>query len=518
MTPGDAAQAVGLFVSDPFAFGGIVLRGDCEALVEQLVLQTGARRLARTVDAEALDGGLDLGATLAGGSVVRSAGLLSRGGIFVVHYAERLDRAVAARLACAVDAGGIALILVDNGGEDERLANALAERCAFWITSTASPPDGATREGRNYADSTSAADPREAIRAIAATALAFGVHSIRPQLFALRAALALGSIEAAARIVLGPRATQLPPSSDTPEDDTPQNDPGGEGDRDAVGPLEDRVIEAVRASLPADVIAAIGAGGRGTGGAGAGAKRKSMMRGRALASRAGMPRGGKRLALIDTLRAAAPWQRLRRSGDDMRVHVRRSDLRIKRFEDRAEAVTIFAVDASGSAAASRLGEAKGAVEILLAEAYVKRTQVALIAFRGSSAELLLPPTRSLTRARRALGDLPGGGGTPLALGIDAARELAEAVRQKGRTPFVVLLTDGRGNIARDGSPSRAQANADAAISARRMAASGVASVCVDTAARPRAEAAALAAAMAGRYLPLPQAGGAAIGMAVSALR
>jgi magnesium chelatase subunit D len=508
MTRDDAARAVDLFADDPIRFGGIVLRGADDALVARLVDRVGARRLARNIDVEALDGGIDLGATLAGGTAVRSAGLLARGGVFVVTYAERIDPAVAARLAQALDVGAIALILVDHGVEDERVSAGLAERCAFWVDGMAEAHSSGEIQ----------ALPENVLDVIAATAAAFGVGSARAQMFALRAARALGDVAAAARIVLGPRATQLPPLPEAPAQETPQNDPGEAGDQDAVGPLEDRVIEAVRASLPTDVIAAIGSKGRGKGGAGAGEKRKSMQRGRALASRAGMPRGGKRLALVDTLRAAAPWQRLRREGDDTRVHVRKSDLRIKRFEDRAEAVTIFAVDASGSAAAARLGEAKGAVEILLAEAYVKRTQVALIAFRGEGAELLLPPTRSLTRARRALGDLPGGGGTPLASGIDAARELAEAVKAKGRTPFVVLLTDGRGNIARDGSPSRPQAMSDAEGAAKRMAASGIASVCVDTAARPRPEAAQIAAAMAGRYLPLPQAGAVAIGAAVKALQ
>jgi len=97
--------------------------------------------------------------------------------------------------------------------------------------------------------------------------------------------------------------------------------------------------------------------------------------------------------------------------------VRRDDFRVRRFAERAEATTIFAVDASGSAAAARLAEAKGAVELLLAEAYVARTQVALVAFRGTGAEAVLPPTRSLARAKRVLADLAGGGGTPLAAGL-----------------------------------------------------------------------------------------------------
>ena len=87
---------------------------------------------------------------------------------------------------------------------------------------------------------------------------------------------------------------------------------------------------------------------------------------------------------------------------------------------------------------------------------MKRAEVALVAFRGTAAELLLPPTRSLARARRSLAELPGGGGTPLAAGLNAARELAEAARARGRTPFVVVLTDGRANIAADGTAVRAR--------------------------------------------------------------
>jgi magnesium chelatase subunit D len=116
------------------------------------------------------------------------------------------------------------------------------------------------------------------------------------------------------------------------------------------------------------------------------------------------------------------------------VEVRRDDFRVGRFEQRSQSTTIFVVDASGSSAFNRLAEAKGAVELLLADCYVRRDRVALLAFRGRGAELLLPPTRSLVRAKRSLAGLPGGGGTPLAAGIDAAAALADAVRRRGETP------------------------------------------------------------------------------------
>jgi magnesium chelatase subunit D len=101
---------------------------------------------------------------------------------------------------------------------------------------------------------------------------------------------------------------------------------------------------------------------------------------------------------------------------------------VSRFKQRRETTTIFVVDASGSAALHRLAEAKGAVELLLADCYVRRDRVAMLAFRGKGAELMLPPTRSLVRAKRSLAGLPGGGGTPLAAGMDAAARTRAGLR------------------------------------------------------------------------------------------
>ena len=172
------------------------------------------------------------------------------------------------------------------------------------------------------------------------------------------------------------------------------------------------------------------------------------------------------------------------------------------------------VDASGSAALHRLAEAKGAVELLLADCYVRRDNVAVLAFRGSKAELLLPPTRSLVRAKRSLAGLPGGGGTPLAAGIEAALALAEAVRRRGETPVVVLLTDGRANIARDGEPGRTRAGEDALAAAMQLQAAGVTALLLDTSPQPQPMARQLAAQMGAAYLPLPHAGAAELSQAV----
>ncbi len=537
----DALRAARLCAVDP-GLGGMILRGGGElrdAVIDELrrILPAAAplRRLPLHIDDERLSGGIDLTATLATGRPVRQAGLLAEaeGGVLIVPLAERLSAERAARIAAALDGGArFVVVALDDGADDERVPAALAERVAFHLELDAAPSIGGVPVDAQPCDKLSAdgraASGEQDLAAIANTAAALGIGSARAPLLALKAARAAAALAGrdavteadlilAARRVLAPRATQLPTAAPA-QPEPPAPDEGDGADRDSANPtpLEDVVLAAALAALPADVLARI-ADGRGRGASraqGAGERRKSKLRGRPLGARTGQPGGGARLALIDTLRAAAPWQRVR--GRERRILIRRDDLRIRRFETRAEALTIFAVDASGSSALARLAEAKGAVELLLAEAYVKRAQVALVAFRGSSAELLLPPTRSLARARRALAELPGGGGTPLAAGLNAAREMAEAAKARGRTPFMVVLTDGRANIAVDGRAVRAAAAADADAAARAIGAAGIATAFVDISAKPRPEGAALAAAMRARYLPLPRADAAAMHAAIGA--
>jgi magnesium chelatase subunit D len=129
----------------------------------------------------------------------------------------------------------------------------------------------------------------------------------------------------------------------------------------------------------------------------------------------------------------------------------------------------------------------------------------VIGFRGSGAELLLPPTGSLVRAKRALAGLPGGGGTPLASALEAAMGLALAEQRKGRTPVVLVLTDGRANVARDGQGGRARAEAEALAAGTAFGALDLSALLVDTSPRPQLEARRIAEAMRARYLPLPMA-------------
>ena len=525
------------------------------------------------------DGGLvvvPMAERLPAGTAARLAAALDTGTVRVER--EGLAETRAARFG---------LILLDEGiGEDERAPEVLAERLAFRIDLTAvswrdthvhssdrasspahlsrSPPhpevpasaglegglqgpmrsldaSASIRHLGMRAEGTGEGSGEDAVAALCQVAAALGVMSLRGPLLAARVARIAGRlggrdapVEAdtieAARLVLAPRATRLPPSPEDaeqpPEEPAEKSGPdpadgeaSADSDNQTTTALDERVVEAARAAIPAGLLAQLMGGPRPRAPKAGriGAAAASARSGRPAGSRPGDPRSG-RLALVETLRAAAPWQRLRRQdGEGRRIKVRPEDIRLTRFKLRTETTTIFAVDASGSAALERLAEAKGAVELLLAEAYIRRDKVALVAFRGSGAELVLPPTRSLVRAKRGLSALPGGGGTPLASGLDVATQVALSVRRGGGTPVLVMLTDGRANIARSGEPGRAKAGADALGAAAAFRATGIRAIFIDTSARPQESARRLAAAMDARYLALPYADAGQVSGAVKAL-
>lgn len=507
------------------------------------------------------------------------------GSVVLLAMAERLPTATAARLCAVMDNAEVRLerdgltvctptrfgvVALDEGqSDDETVVIGLRDRLAFDLDLSlvsprvASAADFSEQWIANNID-IAAARKRLAniqvsddiIAAVCGTALALGVDSSRASLLALRVArvnAALDENEAvteedasiAAQLVLGPRATRLPsmaeqeqPEQQEPEQEAesetqpeqhaaePDTPPDHESEspppQDATQKLEDKVLEATQAAIPAGLLSQLMNGNflqqRAASGK-SGAPLKNGQRGRPAGSRRAMPAHGQRLHLIDTLRAAAPWQKLRRMqiSDPLaaaRVQVRAEDFHITRIKQKTGTTTLFVVDASGSSALHRLAEAKGAVELLLADCYVRRDQVAVIAFRGKSAEILLPPTRSLVRAKRSLSGLPGGGGTPLASAIDAAAALADEIKRKGQTPVIVLLTDGRANVARDGSGGREKAMADAMASATRLRLSQAAVLLIDTSPQPQASALQLAHAMTARYLPLPHAGANAMSQAV----
>ncbi|WP_322893374.1 MULTISPECIES: magnesium chelatase subunit D [unclassified Yoonia] len=494
-------------------------------------------RIHPAISDEALFGGLDLSATLATGAFVQEQGLLARPGTLVLTMAERATTQLAARLAMTLDAGHAhRLVAMDEGAEpDEVLNPKLAERLAFAVDlSEISIGDAVSVSDFNPSAAIThlrqVTVPDDICDQLTRIAAQFGIDSLRAPLFALRAAKAhaalLGKmsvdaddVEAACLLVLAHRATQMP-GSDEEEQDTPEPEQNEteQDQSDTLDMPDEMLLEAIKALLPDNLLDRIAAQKARQGkGSGSGAARKGNRRGRPMPSRAGRLGDGARIDIVATLRAAAPWQTIRKqaTGRD-NLQVRSEDIRVKRFEEKSDRLLMFTVDASGSSALSRLAEAKGAIELLLAQAYARRDHVALVSFRGSEAEVLLPPTRSLVQTKRRLAALPGGGGTPLAAGIVMALEQSIAATRKGLTPTIVILTDGRANVALDGAGNRVQAAADAQRMAQMVRAQGIDALVIDTGNRPEPALSALAQTLGAIYLPMPRADAARLSQAVAA--
>ena len=595
---GEAATIAALLAVDPVGLGGVALRAPACAerdawlalLRDLLPPGTPLRRVPLNISDTALLGGLDLGATLQTGRPVALQGLLAQadGGVLLLAMAERMTAAAAARFGNVLDTQSVclqrdgldsvypsrlALVALDEGAsDDEHMPASLADRLAFRLLMGEQADQ---EEGPQWtAEEVLAARarlaqvhlPPDEASALCAAALALGIDSLRASVFAARAARAAAALAGcdsvkeehtavAARLVLAPRATRLPPTPPPPPPDSaesqepppepPDSTPPGsepeqaqdgedgkdgdsdeapEGDPQASQTLGERVIEAAQAAIPAGLLARLKISqlqrAKTPSSGSAGAMQKNALRGRPVGARKGEPRAGQRLSVLETLRAAAPWQRLRHAAlpatatQRPRIVVRKEDFHVARFRQLGQTTTVFVVDASGSLALNRLAETKGAVELLLADCYVRRDSVAVLAFRGKTAELLLPPTRSLARAKRSLAGLPGGGGTPLASALDAAGALADQLRRKGETPILVLLTDAKANIARDGSPGRARAASDALAAASQLRLSGYSALLVDASPQPQPGAQQLAAAMGAQYLALPYGGAQSLNQAV----
>lgn len=533
--------ALTLLAVDPKGLGGLHLRARAGPVRDMFctpikTLFPTARRIAPSISDLQLFGGVDIGETLTRGEIIRAKGILETPTPLVFTMAERCEPGLAARLAQSLDAEiGHALILLDEGAEnDETAPTTLTERLAFrvdldglrhveLVQMVIEKADIAAAQARL----TSIKIPENVPAALSITAVRFGIDSIRAPLIALAAARANAALndrksindddlQIAVQLVYAHRATQMPvdqeddqPEDDTQHDDTPDAQSEDEDENDLNLPNE-LLIDAVKAVLPFDVLAMLEGTGRvktACGSGGAGQKKRGNRRGRPLPSRAGRLDGGNRIDLVATLRAAVPWQTIRRKQNPGRkgVLIRPSDIHVKVFQEVSDRLVIFAVDASGSSAVARLSEAKGAVELMLADAYARRDQVALIAFRGESADLILPPTRSLVQTKRRLAGLPGGGGTPLASGLKAAAELAQRVRAQGLSPSIAVLTDGRANVPLPGKTGRAAANDDAQAMARHVRSLKIPSAMIDTSVRPHRDLRALCTVMNAQYIPLPRA-------------
>jgi len=517
------------------------------------------------ISAEQLIGSLDVEASLQAGSLVMSKGLLERvhGNLLLLPMVERMDLQVIALISQALDEKNVfdqsthfgVIAFDESDSVDESISPRLLDRLAFEL----------------YLDQLSLADIKESLEVNAEdiqeakkrlplvkcsdeylevmtkAGFSLGVSSFRANHFALETAKTLAALRGlaevsqdevidAARLVYTPsKRAYAPPEIDQSEDksneDQSDQDPDSQQEdsqSDQESPdeikqeqpseqeLEDIIVQAVKASIPPKLLrqskdqmragkSAAHVSGK------SGSIQKNFLSGRPLGARKGRPTDGKRLDILKSIRAAIPWQRLRKGAlannqvnqAQSRIDFRAEDLHIKQYLRRRGTVTIFLVDASGSSATQRLAEAKGALEELLAQCYIRRDEVAMLSMRGAKAEVVLPPTRSLARAKRNLAALPGGGGTPLASGFRAANEMAISLQRKGLTPIIVIMSDGKANVNLLGVGGRGGAHADALTAAKELRLKNHRVLFVDTSPQPEILAQELSGTMAAQYFPLP---------------
>lgn len=532
------------------------------------------------VDEEALLGGIDIEATLRSGRRTARTGLLGRadGGVLYADALNLLPDPVVNILLGALDTGFVQL---ERDGLSQQIAcqfrligtydpaeglprRHLLDRIGLMVllppVTTAEErmdvlrqhmaPDWAHWFELDVLEASLVQEAQAMLAMVAMSdndqyqlidlAVRAGVQGQRVDLYAVavaRAAAALDlrtqvshdDLQLAAELVILPRATREvippdvapppppppatpPPPAEQKTDDEPAAD-APEQPADTLDIPDEVVLEALASTLPLDLtdlpFRTIRRGRSGSRGAVAG------KRGRHIRSVAGDPRRA-RIDIPATLRSAAPWQALRPHAVS-RVALRIDDIKVKQYRSKAGVLFAFVVDASGSMALNRMRQAKGAVQHLLQQAYVHRDQVALLAFRGTQCETLLPPSQSVELARRALDVLPTGGTTPLAAALLQMIQVAAQARSRGIMQCVaILLTDGRANVAYQRGHDIAM---EVEILACGVVNAGIRTVVVDTQRSylSRGEGKKLADLLDGVYVYLPQATGADIAAAAVAV-
>jgi magnesium chelatase subunit D len=196
--------------------------------------------------------------------------------------------------------------------------------------------------------------------------------------------------------------------------------------------------------------------------------------------RYGFPKEGiKDVALDATIRTAAPYQKGRRGDSDLAVVIKSPDIREKIRVGRVSTATMFVVDASGSMGANRRMEsAKGAALSLLLDSYQQRDKVGMVAFKGNKADTLLPLCSSVDLAVERLKELPTGGRTPLAAGLERGLNLlmAEKRKDEGSIPILLLISDGRANV----SSSKKEIKMELLALAEQARSKGIHLIVIDT--------------------------------------
>ena len=528
----------------PFDLGGLIIKSRHSEtrkialrLIEENLYDFAIKKIYPEISDSKLLGGIDFSETLRSGKPVYSKSIFDDNPkIFKLMMGERFESRVAAIFAQKMDLKpNFLLLVVDEGIEEEEIPDCLKERISFYIDLNAIPYKRIKDfKIKKYRISKAKAlfdkieIPTNLYKDLFKITFTTGINSMRPPYFTLKVAKALSAFRGvkvleekdlieSIGLTLAHKIKYFPPPH---EDNKEQNNQNKETNNDEKEnkkkstdiPLE-LLLDAVKSNLPSNILEKI-IHGKGinkslTNKSGSGENKISFQRGRPLPSINGIPNGRNKIDIIGTLKSAAPWQLIRKKTsskeDKLKIEFRKSDIQIKKFKDSKNRVIIFTVDASGSLAVGRLAEAKGAIELLLANAYSSRDLVALISFRGENAETLLTPTRSLSKTKRVLGSLPGGGGTPLASGLMSTLKLSIDYSQKGFSPISIILTDGKANINLEGEKGRIKALEDSSQVSKLFVSNKLKSVIIDTSQRISQTAKDLAKNLDGEYVLLPRA-------------